>query len=178
MRATVSGHPGSGTSTLVRGICASRGWTHLNGGDIFRAEAARRGIALEAFSELCKADPAVDHDLDQQLQAAMAAAGGPEVVESRLAGWWAHRLELDCARIWVEVSPEERANRVVSREGGTLDEQLEKGRLRMASDAVRYQELYGIDLADMTPYDHIIHADALDIDGVLNAALQHLEERA
>ena len=53
-RITVSGHPGSGTSTLVQGLIERFGWTALNGGDVFRNEAARRGMSLQEFGELCK----------------------------------------------------------------------------------------------------------------------------
>ncbi len=46
-RITVSGHPGSGTSTLVAGLVEHFGWTSLNGGEVFRNEAARREMNLQ-----------------------------------------------------------------------------------------------------------------------------------
>ena len=46
VKVTVSGHPGSGTSTLVNGLMTRFGWTSLNGGDVFREEAKRRGIVI------------------------------------------------------------------------------------------------------------------------------------
>ena len=36
VRITVSGHPCSGTSTLVSGLMDHYGWSSLNGGDVFR----------------------------------------------------------------------------------------------------------------------------------------------
>ena len=39
LKLTVSGPPGSGTSTLVKGLCHKTGWTSANGGDIFRDHA-------------------------------------------------------------------------------------------------------------------------------------------
>ena len=54
VRITVSGLPGSGTSTLVQGICQVKGWSALNGGDVFREEAANRGLSVADFSQLCK----------------------------------------------------------------------------------------------------------------------------
>ena len=45
-RITISGHPGSGTSTLVSGICREMGWNSLNGGEIFRDEAKNRECLL------------------------------------------------------------------------------------------------------------------------------------
>ena len=49
VRITISGHPGSGTSTLVAAICEARGWSSLNGGDIFRQEAKNRNFSLGEF---------------------------------------------------------------------------------------------------------------------------------
>ena len=134
VRITVSGHPGSGTSTLVKGLMAHYGWTSLNGGDVFRQEAARRGMTLSAFGELCKSDLNVDRDLDQLLQRQMQEETS-DIVESRLAGWWAYRLEIQCVRLWLEVDAEERANRVVGREGGSLEEALQANEQRSAVDA-------------------------------------------
>ena len=57
---TISGHPGSGTSSLVDGICKAKGWTSLNGGQIFRDEAKNRGLSLAEFGDLCASDYSVD----------------------------------------------------------------------------------------------------------------------
>ena len=91
---TVSGHPGSGTSTLVRGLMDRFGWTSLNGGDVFREEAKRRGMSLGDFGELCKNELDVDRSLDELLRQRMQGPDAANIVESRLAGWWAYRLEL------------------------------------------------------------------------------------
>ena len=99
VKITISGHPGSGTSTLVKGICDSKGWTSLNGGDIFRSEAKNRGLSLSEFGDLCANDFSVDKSLDEILKSNMTDMNGPDVMESRLSGWWAHLLELDCIRI-------------------------------------------------------------------------------
>ena len=127
---TVSGHPGSGTSTLVRGLMDRFGWTSLNGGDVFREEAKRRGMSLGDFGELCKNELDVDRSLDELLRQRMQGPDAANIVESRLAGWWAYRLELPCLRIWLDVSDEERARRVSEREGLALEDALEANRAR------------------------------------------------
>ncbi|HIA25246.1 MAG TPA: hypothetical protein EYN78_05650, partial [Candidatus Poseidoniales archaeon] len=68
---TVSGHPGSGTSTLVANLCTKRGWSFLNGGAVFRSISEERGISLEDFSALCDSEPEVDKSLDERLITAM-----------------------------------------------------------------------------------------------------------
>ncbi|MFL2978025.1 MAG: cytidylate kinase [Candidatus Poseidoniales archaeon] len=170
VRITVSGLPGSGTSTLVRGICEALGWYALNGGDVFREEAASRGLSVADFSQLCKSDPAVDRELDSRLVEAMEDVNGPEIVESRLAGWWAYRNHFDCLRIWVEVELDERLDRVTMREGDDV-RRREESLLREEADRQRYTELYGIDILSMEPYDLVIDGTEPSATDVLQVVL-------
>ena len=105
----------------------------------------------------------------------MLNSDGPEVMESRLSGWWAHLLELDCIRVWLDVSEEVRAQRVVNREGISLEDALSGNRKRSEIDLARYQEMYGLNPEDTTPYTHVIDASNLDSAGVLDTVLQLLE---
>jgi len=166
---TVSGHPGSGTTTLVGNVCGRRGWSSLNGGQVFREAALERGVSVEEFSALCEAEPEVDKILDKKLLDAMQSACGPEVVESRLCGWWAHNNEIDCIRLWLAVSEDERARRVVSREGGSDEDALDRIRKRMSDDQARYETLYDITLDDMTPYNLVVDGDELSPEEVVDA---------
>jgi predicted cytidylate kinase len=175
-RVTISGHPGSGTSTLVSGLCKTLNWTKLNGGELFRDMANERGVTLEEFGQQCMEDDSVDQALDKLLVETMLGNDSPEIVESRLAGWWAYKNDLQCPRIWVDVSERVRAERVVSREGGSVDEQMELIRERMSYDGSRYSDYYGIDIASHEPYTCVIKTDDLPIEGVLEHVLQHLEE--
>ena len=174
-RITISGHPGSGTSTLVDGVCEAKGWSSLNGGEIFRSEAAKRGMSLSEFGDLCASDFSVDKTLDEILKSNMLDTEGPDVMESRLSGWWAYQLGLDCVRLWVEVSEQVRAERVVSREGIDFDEAIANNRKRSSIDLARYQEMYGLNPEDRTPYTHVIDASNLDTQGVLDATMEILE---
>ena len=104
----------------------------------------------------------------------MSDPEGPEVVESRLCGWWAHELGLQCLRVWVSVSDEERARRIQTREGGDYQTCLELSKQRQNDDMERYRVLYGIDLDNMSPYTLVVDADELDADevfGVVSTAL-------
>ena len=174
LRLTVSGPPGSGTSTLVGKLCEGRGWSAVKGGDIFREEASNRGLTVVEFSALCKKDLDVDRSLDTVVRNAMSDPEGPEVVESRLCGWWAHALGLQCLRVWVSVSDEERARRIQNRAGGDYQTCLEFSKQRQSDDMERYRVLYDIDLDNMSPYTLVVDADELDADevfGVVSTAL-------
>lgn len=173
-RITISGHPGSGTSTLATTLAQKTGWDRLNGGDIFREEAANREIELEEFSRLCLEDDTVDRMLDEILQNRIDKPNGPEIVESRLAGWWAFRSGTDCVRVWLEVAEMERARRLYGREGGDVETQQAKGRERMEADNARYQRLYEINMSDMTPYSLVIDSENLTPDEVLKITIDTL----
>ncbi len=176
VKITVSGHPGSGTSTLVNKLVESMNWTSLNGGDIFRSEAKKRSMTLSDFGELCKNDLQVDRELDDLLKEKMSGADSVDIVESRLAGWWAHLLNLDCVRLWIDVSDEVRAQRVVAREGGTISQALENNAKRSAIDASRFNELYNISPQDPEAYTHVVDASEMSIDEVLSCVVNILEE--
>ncbi len=173
---TVSGHPGSGTSTLVRGLMDRFGWTSLNGGDVFREEAKRRGMSLGDFGELCKNELDVDRSLDELLRQRMQGPDAAHIVKSRLAGWWAHRLELPCLRIWLDVSDEERARRVSEREGLAFVDALEANRARAAVDDERFMLLYDLVPEDPEPYTHVLDATTLNATQILDHVVVLLEE--
>ena len=177
VRITISGHPGSGTSTLVQLLSEQKEWPSLNGGELFRQEAKRRNMSLAEFGQLCKDDLDVDRELDALLKNEMLRedADAPSIVESRLSGWWAYRLNLDIPRIWLEVSEMERAKRVQSREGGNIDDIIETSRKRAEVDAQRFQELYALLPEQQEPYTHCIDATSLNPQEVLVRVLELLE---
>ena len=176
VRITISGHPGSGTSTLVEAICQHNGWTSLNGGEIFRQEAKSRNLSLSEFGNLCAKDFSVDSQLDEILKSKMVEPNGPKVMESRLSGWWAYLLELDCIRLWIDVSETVRAERVVGREGISFEEALSSNSKRTQKDLARYEDMYGLNPEERTPYTHVIDASALTKEEVLASTLTFLEE--
>ena len=68
-----------------------------------------------------------------------------------------------------------RAARVVNREGGSIDEQLNLIKARMESDGERYERFYGIDIDSREPYTCVIDSDDLGIEEVVSLVLEHLE---
>ena len=178
LKVTVSGHPGSGTSTLVSLLCETKGWSSLNGGELFRQEAKRRKMSLSDFGQLCKEDLEVDRQLDALLKEEMIRTDeeAPSVIESRLSGWWAYKLGLSAPRIWLEVDDIERAKRVQAREGGDLNSIIEANQQRSKVDEQRFDELYGLLPQQTEPYTHIINASDLNPQEVLASVLDILEE--
>ena len=85
MLVTISGLPGSGTTTVSRLVAEALGLERVPGGEVFRAMAAEAGMSLAEFGAHAQGHPEIDLELDARL-AARAHAGGC-VIESRLAGW-------------------------------------------------------------------------------------------
>jgi cytidylate kinase len=156
---TVSGLPGSGTSTVARAVAAGLGIDHLDGGTVFRGLAREQGLSLADFARRAEADDAIDRALDDRLTE--RALVGDVLVESRLAGWLVHRAGLTGLKVWIDCDEEERARRVGARDGLDAGEALRANQEREASERARYRRYYDIDLADRSIYDLLI--DSTDV---------------
>jgi cytidylate kinase len=153
---TISGLPGSGTSTVADLVAQGLGLAHVDGGTVFRTIAKEQGLDLPAFSALAEANPEIDVELDARLAA--IARAGDVVLESRLAAWIVANEGLEATTVWIDGDERIRAERVAGREGIRTDQALEANRAREASERLRYRTLYGIDLDDRSVYVVVIDA--------------------
>jgi predicted cytidylate kinase len=166
---TISGLPGSGTSTVAREVAAQLGIERLDGGAVFRAMAAEQGLSLAAFGAVAEHDPAIDLELDARL--ASRARDGDVVLESRLAGWIVANEGLAGTRVWLTCDDEERARRVGLRDGESLAQALATNRAREASEAARYRAYYGIDIADLGVYHLVIDTTSTPAEACIERVL-------
>lgn len=156
---TLSGHPGSGTSTLRNRLTQQFDCDSVNGGDMFRQVADERGVALEQMAELAENDPTIDRELDEKISDLMTAHLRGErssetrllVVESRLSGQLSSR---DALSIWLKAPLSVRTERTTGR-----DETATQLETRQENDRRRYQEMYGIDIENLSAYDLVIDTD-------------------
>jgi cytidylate kinase len=150
MLLTVSGPPGAGKSTTVAALAEAFDLEHVSGGDIFRELADERGLTAVEFNRLAEEDDQIDRDLDRRLRT-VALERDEVLLESRLAGW----LAGDAAdfRLWLDAPIEVRAARIADREDKSAETALAETREREESEALRYREYYGIDIADLSIYD-------------------------
>jgi cytidylate kinase len=165
MLLTVSGPAGSGKSTTAAELAATFDLEHVSGGDIFRDLAAERGYTPVEFNELAEEDDQIDRDLDRRLYD-IAHEGDDLVLESRLAGW----LAGDAAdfRFWLDAPVAVRAARIADREEKPLDVAREETSRREASEALRYEQYYGIDIDDLHIYDAVLNTARWGPAGVLS----------
>jgi cytidylate kinase len=151
---TISGLPGTGTTTASRLVAEALDLERVPGGEVFRQLAAEAGMTLADFGVYAIDHPEIDQELDRRLQD--RARAGDCVIESRLAGWLAHQAELPSVRVWLWCDDDERARRVASRDGTSHAQALEDNRERAAVEHGRYLSGYGIDLEDLSIYDLVL----------------------
>jgi predicted cytidylate kinase len=151
---TISGLPGSGTTTVSRLVADALELARVPGGEVFRQLAAEAGMSLAEFGVLAQSRPEIDRELDDRLEA--HAREGGCVIESRLAGWIATRAGLLAVQVWVECDEQVRAERVAARDGTTPEQALADNAARSDLERARYRAVYEIDLDDRSTYDLVL----------------------
>jgi CMP/dCMP kinase len=158
----LGGPPGSGKSTAGRRVAERLELTYTSAGDVFRAEAARRGLDVEAFGRYAEAHPEVDRELDRSMQA-LAEPG--RLLDGRIQGILCRRAGIPVACVVVTAEREERVRRVARRDGQSVAEAARRVEQREASERSRYAAIYRIDL-DHEPADLTVDSTHLDADRV------------
>ena len=173
MLITISGLPGSGTTTASRLVADALGLERVPGGEVFRQLAAEAGMSLAEFGVHAQDHPEIDIELDRRLTE--RAREGGCVIESRLAGWLTSRAELPAVRVWIDCSEQIRAERVARRDGTTVEQAMLDNGARAELEHARYLSVYDIDLNDRSTYDLVLEstdAPAADLaDDVIRAAV-------
>jgi cytidylate kinase len=175
MLITISGLPGSGTTTTARLVRKDLDLEHVTAGMIFRNLAVERNMTLQEFSEYAEEHPEVDWELDRRM--VNRGKEGDVILEGRLTAWMAEREGLEALKVWLTAPEEIRAERVAQREGITKDQALEANRDREESERTRYQDIYDIDLTDRSVYDLEVNTHKNDPDEVAERVVEAAEER-
>ena len=175
MLITVSGPPGSGTTTVAQRVADRLALELVPGGEVFRALATERSMSLPEFGLYVADHPEVDVELDSRL--ARRAREGGAVIESRLAGWIAHNERLASLVVWIDCDPRIRAQRVAAREGVSVERALADNEERQRVERGRYLALYGLDLADLSIYEVVLDSGQLRPAALADRIVGAAEER-
>lgn len=163
----ISGKSGCGNTTVSRLLADNLGFKLVN--YTFHTMAEEMGIPFEELLERAKTDPAYDRKLDKT-QVALASEGDC-VIGSRLAVWL---LKDKAFTVYLSVSPEIRAGRLVKREGGSLEDVMAFTAYRDKMDHERYLKLYGIDNDRFSFVDLVVKADEMNpaqiVEAIKNAS--------
>jgi CMP/dCMP kinase len=153
---TISGLPGSGTTTVSLLVAEALDLERVPGGEVFRQMAREAGMSLAAFGNHAQDHPEIDIELDDRLTE--RARRGGCVIESRLAGWLVTRAELPAVRVWIDCAADERARRVAERDGSSEAQALVDNAERARIEHGRYLVVYEIDLTDRSIYDLVLES--------------------
>ncbi len=171
---TVSGLPGSGTSTTCKLLQEKLGWPYVNAGDFFRLLATDHGISLAEMGRRAEADGQVDRQLDERM-VQLARQESLLIMEGRLTGWMALRQGLPALKVWCHAPLEIRAGRVGHRDHQTPEEAVSAIAARERSEHQRYHRHHQIDLDDLTLYDLVLDTAELSPEQVAARILATLE---
>jgi len=160
----VSGKSGCGNTTISRLVSERLELSFIN--FTFRSLAAEKGLTLTEVLARAAEDDWWDKEVDRR-QVAMARKAQGCVLGSRLAIWMLKEADL---KVYLKASPETRAERIVRREGGALEEVAAYTRERDRQDTGRYLRIYQIDNDDYAFADLIIDTENMgteEIAGVI-----------
>ena len=157
MLLTISGLPGSGTTTVGKLLAEHYSVEMISAGDVFRGLAKERGVTLAEFGRLAESDPSIDVEIDKR-QSDIANSSDNLILEGRLAGQMAKKA----LKIWIKAPLEVRVKRIVDREGSSFGVRMQETVEREASEALRYKEIHSIDINDLSVYDLVVDSSRWD----------------
>jgi cytidylate kinase len=162
---TVSGSPGTGTTTLARALAAELGLSWVNSGELFRKIASEKNISVKEMNRLAEKGPEIDYRIDDAQKA--LAKEGQGVFEGRLSG---HLLPADL-KVLLKTDLRTRAERIAKRESKLVEDAMHETRIREESEARRYKMYYNIDISDFSVYDLVIDTGRFNESGTFAIAL-------
>jgi cytidylate kinase len=155
IRIAISGRSGCGNTTVSKMVADTLNLRFIN--FTFRTLAKEHGLDLKTVIELAEKDQSWDKEVDTR-QVKIAREEGGCVLGSRLAIWMLDDADL---KVYLKASPQVRAQRIVNREGGTLQEVASFTEERDRQDHKRYLGLYDIDTNDYNFVDMVIDTENL-----------------
>lgn len=164
----VCGMAGSGKSTLAKKLARKYGLRYLSGGDALKAlavEAGRKpgGVGWWETEEGNKflQQRMRNLDFDKRVDEKLLewAEKGDVVLDSWTMPW----LLKEGFKIWLAVSPEERAKRIARRDRLSPEEALKLLKERDARTGEIYKSLYGFKLGeDFSPFSLVLDTNDLE----------------
>ena len=174
MRITVSGLPGSGTTSLSRYLSERHGFSMISAGEVFRQLAREHAMGLAEFGRLAQENPEFDKMIDAR-QKEIAAGRDNIIIEGRLSGWMVTDADI---RIWLFAPIGCRIKRIVFRDQIADEESAERITIeREVCEAARYRSYYNIDINDLSIYQIILNSEHWNIEGlgaIIDTAIMQL----
>lgn len=168
----ICGMAGSGKSTLAKKVAEQYNLRYFSGGDALMELAMDEGFrSLERgwweskeglrFLERRRKDPRFDRAVDEKL---LEVAQKENVV---LDSWTMPWLLHIGFKIWLEASPEKRAERIAARDRMSYEDASEALNKKERQTKAIYKEMYGFKLGDdLEPFNFVLDTESLSADEV------------
>ncbi len=175
---TISGHPGSGKSTVAKLLAKKLGFKHFSAGDFMRQMTIERGTTLEELTKVALKDRSIDDEIDKRT-VELAQKEDNFVIDSRL-GW---KFIPGAVKILLAINPEVAAKRVFAqmrpdeKENTTLEKTRENQDKRFAAEIKRYTDWYGVDYTDAKNHDFSVDTSALTPDEIVGKIMEFLNKK-
>lgn len=168
MRIAISGKSGCGNTTVSTLLSQRLGYKLIN--FTFRQMAQERNMDFWDFCALANRDDSIDKECDER-QVQMARSEENCILGSRLAIWMLKEADF---KVYLLASDEERARRIVKREGGSLEERMKQTQDRDSHDSERYLRIYNIDNNDTSQADLVIDTEGKSPETIVEIILKAL----
>jgi predicted cytidylate kinase len=179
---SLSGAHGSGKSTVAQKLAETLNWPRYYMGGLRREAAKKRGMTLAEYNKLGETDPQTDREVDDY-QKKLGETDDNFIVEGRTS-WY---LIPHSLKIYLDVSEEEGDRRVFGHlqqkndrnednNIESVEDVKESLRRRLASDRLRYQKYYGIDVNDVKNYDFYLDTTNLTQDEVFQSVYEYVRK--
>ena len=182
---TITGFPGSGKSTLGKGIAKALGFKHYSAGDLLRQISKEREMSLMQIHHEMDKNSKIDIELDKRTEK-LARKEDNFVIDGRMAWHFVPKS----VKIFVKVDLEKAAERVFEDTCGGKKERAEESynisieeteknmRQRMEMNKARYLKLYNVDYLDEKNYDLIVDTTKNSIDKTRENVLMEIKRLA
>ncbi|OYT32879.1 cytidylate kinase [Candidatus Woesearchaeota archaeon] len=182
---TISGTPGSGKSTVAKGIAERLGYEHFSAGDFMRKLAEEKNTSLQELMKKAEKNKTIDKMIDEQTKK-LAKEKDDFVIDSRLA----FHFIPESIKIFLKTDELVAAKRILrdimrnkrktESEIKTLKDAENLIKKRLESEKKRYKKYYGLDYLDEENYDFVLDTTGLvpeeAIDKVMNFIINKISE--
>lgn len=170
MHITISGHLGSGKSTVAKMFAKRNNFIYFSTGTIMRRMAQEMNIDVLELNKLSFSDPKYDKLIDDGVvEFAKQHKDENVIFDSRMA--W--HFVPGAVKIYLTVCEDAAAKRVF---GDTLRGEVEKYKdaehakkslyARLEEEKKRYKHIYGVDVSDLSNYQYVIDTSLLSVEEV------------
>jgi len=166
----ISGQAASGKTTVARELANRLNYRFVSIGELFRKIAIQRGVSLLELHRIAETDFSIDRVVDEET--IREAKKDNVVIEGHLVAWMLK--DVADVRIYLKADIRARSQRLLIRDGKSIEEALNEIKTREESNRRRYLAIYGIDINDISIFDLIIDTTYIDAKKVVDIIYEYV----